>query len=377
MALSYMATCGSHTPKSEVILSGDRLSKVLEDFENQHDLTTFDYRHTTRKAIALVDMENSIQAADAATSPGPLLLNKEQNDDGEIIITFAGREYYWNNQLRREALTQGLDKYVPQVLYLVRPETAYISCLHFLARELGGIDEFKSQREFIFRNSGLQTLMGPFWIRVQETCWSGGFSPGIGEEDRLLLLLALIECQTLTHADGPTRPHLPLPILRAAGIFLPSVEYPEWVPTPTAMDTLKESQKRTNHPGVPNPLGSYVECYACMHPLPLGEEHQCISVPIVCTPCGMKFPSHDVYQVHVLTFCKQGPLTQSRCACCNTPGPQCLCTVHWKRTHDLALNILGGKVEHAAELARHGLKVPAILMEAKTFLPTTTLLPDP
>ena len=333
-----------------------------------------------RRAIAFVDMENSTQAADAATSPGALLLNREQNDDGEIIITFAGREYYWNNQLRRTALEQGLDKYVPQVLYLVRPETAYISCLHFLARELGGIEEFRSQREFIFRNSGLQTLMGRFWSRVQETCWSGGFSPGIGEEDRLLLLLALIECHMLTRAEGnegTARPHLSPPILHAAGIFLPSVEYPEWVPTPTAMDTLKEYQKRANHPGVPNPLGSYVECYAACgtNPLPLGEEHQCIPVPIVCTPCGMKFPSHDLYQIHVLTFCKQ--LSQSKCACCGHNGPQCLCAVHWKRTHDLALDILGGKVEHAAELARHGLKVPAILMEAKTFLPTTTLLPDP
>ena len=260
------------------------MSTVLHDFENPHDLT-FDYLHTNRRAIAFVDMENSTQAADAATSPGPFLLNKEQTDDGEIIITFAGREYYWNNELRRTALEQGLDKYVPQVLYLVRPETAYISCLHFLARELGGIEEFRSQREFIFRNSGLQTLMGRFWSRVQETCWSGGFSPGIGEEDRLLLLLALIECHMLTRAEGnegTARPHLSPPILHAAGIFLPSVEYPEWVPTPTAMDTLKEYQKRANHPGVPNPLGSYVECYAACgtNPLPLGEEHQCIPVPI-------------------------------------------------------------------------------------------------
>ena len=181
MALTYIATCKSHTPQSGVTLSGDWVSKVLQDFENPHDLT-FDYLHTNRKAIAFVDMENSTTQAAAEASQGPLLLNREQNDDGEIIITFAGREYYWNNQLRREAVAQGLDKYVPQVLYLVRPETAYISCLHFLARELGGINGIENQREFIFRNSGLRTLMVGFWRRVQETCWSGGFSPGIGEE---------------------------------------------------------------------------------------------------------------------------------------------------------------------------------------------------
>ena len=206
------------------------------------------------------------------------------------------------------------------------------------------------------------SLMEGFWRRVQETCWSGGFSPGIGEEDRLLLLLALIECHLLTrYAHSLTmsqpRPHLPPAILHAAGIFLPSIEYPEWVPTPTAMGKLKELQNRTNLPGVPNPLGSYVECYAACgnNPIPLGKEHQpqCIPVPISCTPCGMKFASHNDYLIHVLTFCKQGPLTTSKCACCGTPGPECLCTLHWKRTHDLALNIMDGKVEHAKELTLH------------------------
>ena len=372
----------SHTPQPGVVFSEEWCSRVFKGVwgKDSGDPTslTFDYRHTNRRAIAFVDMEDSTRAA-ASTAKVPGLIHWEKNDDGEIIYTFAGREYYWNNQLRRQALEQGLEKFVPQVLYLVRPETAYISCLHFLARELGGIDGIKNQREFIFRHSDLQTLMQPFWTRVQETYWSGGFSPGIGEEDRLLLILALLECYMAGSAGGETtpRPHLPLPLLHAAGIFLPSIEYPDWVPTPHAMEELKEFQKRANHPGLPNPLGSYVECYACgTSPLP-SEKHQCIPVEnLACTPCGLKFPSREEYHNHVLTFCKRGPLSQSKCACCGAPGPECLCTVHWKRTHDLALNILEGKVEQARELISGGPDLLATLIEAKTYL-GMNLIPNP
>ena len=365
----------SHTPEPGVVLSEEWCSRVFKSVWGRDSgepmSLTFDYRHTNRRAIAFVDMEGSTRAAAASKSEVPSLLHREQNDDGEIIYTFAGREYYWNNQLRRQALEQGIDKLVPQVLYLVRPETAYISCLHFLARELGGIEGIKNQREFIFRHSDLQILMQPFWTRVQETYWSGGFSPGIGEEDRLLLILALIECYMVASVEGKInpRPHLPLPLLHSAGIFLPSLEYPDWVPTSNAMEKLKEFQKRANHPGLPNPLGSYVECYACgTSPLP-SEQHQCIPVEnLACTPCGLKFPSHKEYHNHVLTFCKRGPLSQSKCACCGASGPECLCTIHWKRTHDLALAILEGKVEQHGELVLHGPELPATLIEIKTYL---------
>ena len=171
MALTYSQGYKPIPPDPGFILPNEWVSKYLKSTEDPVG-PIIEFKHTTRKALAWVDMEDSTQTQ-IEKSPPILLLKEEQDEDGEPIITFAGREWYWNNQLRKVAIEQGLDKHVPQVLYLVRPETAYISCLHFLARELGGIEKFKDQREFIIHNSGLQTLMVRFWARVQETHWSG------------------------------------------------------------------------------------------------------------------------------------------------------------------------------------------------------------
>ena len=374
MALTYMVPCKLHTPEERVVLSGEWMSRVLPDVETPLPLN-FQYRHTNRQALAIVDMTDSTrdEAINSPTFPRLTgLRHQGQTEDGQEVITFAPREYYWNSELRKRALEEGLHKYVPQVLYLVRPETAYVSCLHFLARELGGINDIKGQREFIFRNSGLASLMVTFWERVQETYWSGGFSPAIAEEDRLLLILALFECFIISQPDRgrvPPRPQLALNVLNEVGIHLPSVEYPDWEPTPQAFEKLRESQKRGNYPGLPGPLGSYVECFTCgTKDLQPSEKHQCVPQKnLECPPCGLKFESLDQFHIHVLTFCKQGPHNGSTCPCCNTKGPECLCATHWKRTYDLGRDILEGKVEQASYLTLNP-ELPSTLIEAKVYL---------
>ena len=150
MALTYSQGYEPIPPDPAFILPKGWVSQYLKCTDNPVR-PIIEYKHTTRKAFAWVDMDGSIQA-EIKQFPPHLLLEQEQDEDGEIISTFAGREFYWNNQIRKVAIEQGLDKHVPQVLYLVRPETAYISCLHFLARELGGIDNFRDQRKFIIHN---------------------------------------------------------------------------------------------------------------------------------------------------------------------------------------------------------------------------------
>ena len=56
----------------------------------------------------------------------------------EVILDT--KELVWSNQLRAKALAEGLHNHVPKQLYLLRPETAYNACLHFLAKELGGAE---------------------------------------------------------------------------------------------------------------------------------------------------------------------------------------------------------------------------------------------
>ena len=284
----------------------------------------------------------------------------ESQEDGQSIFTFARQELSWNNKWRVRVIEEGLDKFVPQVLYLVRPETAYISCLHFLAKELGGMDTYGHQRSFIFRNPGLLTLMGRFWARFQVTYWSGGFSPAISENDRLLLILSLIECHKMTidvkgDAGRVPCPHVPLEYLHEAGIVLPSLEKPELIPNDDGIEELNEAQKRTNLPGLPNPLGSYMECYACVQSFTsLGDmtKHECIPLDeLKCTGCGLIFDSHKSYKVHSLTFCHEGPLTQSKCAVCGSNGPACVCATHWKRTFALVNSIMEGAILQAEWLS--------------------------
>ena len=190
MALSLLPS------KSQVGHPGLRVSGEWIQAVKENLSLSLEYKHTLRKTPVIVDCSGSTRATAQLVTNCKLL--EETQENGQPVYTFAGQEGFWNNKWRARVIEEGLDKFVPQVLYLVRPETAYISCLHFLARELGGMETHGHQRNFIFRNPGLQSLMGPFWARFQETYWSGGFSPAISENDRLLLILSLIECHKMT-----------------------------------------------------------------------------------------------------------------------------------------------------------------------------------
>ena len=319
-----------------------------------------EYTHTARKTPVIVDCSGSTKASASLLKTDRDLLRETRDDAGNAAYTFAGPELFWNNQWRIKVIKEGLDKFVPQVLYLVRPETAYTSCLHFLAKELGGMKTHRDQRSFILRNPGLQDLMGHFWARFQKTYWSGGFSSDIGEKDRLLLILSLIECHKMTiGVRGETGrlpcPHVPLERLNEAGIYLPSLQFSDLIPTDEALDEIKEARRRDNLPGLPNPLGSYLECYACRKDFASRDDmakHDCIpQEELKCTGCGLQFDSPENYNVHALTFCHEGPLSMSKCAVCGSKGPTCVCATHWKRTFALVSSIMEGAILHAEWLS--------------------------
>ena len=336
------------------------------------------YEYTTRSAPLLVDFKGSTEES-ALHMDGNDLFQKVE-EGGVTLSRFLTKERYWNNEIRKVALETGLEHYVPRVLYLLRPETAITSCLHFLAKELGGMSDFEHQRSFIFNNTGLMTLLKPFWTKVLDNYWSAGFSPGIRSKDRYLLFLALVEAFHLTKMSHTRAgeltipcPHLPLELLHDAGIYLPSVEFKDFIPTTEGHTSITKSQDRKNLPGVPTDLGYYETCYTCDATFAHEEEwsaHHCAPAKVVeCTGCGLTFSSPSEYQVHALTFCKQGPLARSRCPCCNTNGPKCWCQTHWQRTYALAACIMDGTF-HAGSWLAIDPEAASILIDASVHLDT-------
>ena len=148
---------------------------------------TVTYVHTIRKALAMIDTSFST-LHDSQQETDLTLLVDTEDYDGDKATVFRGEETLWNNKLRLKALQDGLENHLPVVLYLLRPETAYSGALHFLAHSLGGANSYEAQRKFIFQNTGLMTLLGPFWKRLQEIHWSGGFSPGISADQKKSLI---------------------------------------------------------------------------------------------------------------------------------------------------------------------------------------------
>ena len=145
MSLRFLPSV-TNSPKEGVLLSGS----WIEDIEaNPAHLLTVKFQHTDRQAPVIIECNGSTKAS-AMAAEGPNLLEHTKQGDKNDCITFSGSEYFWNNELRKRVIAEGLDKFVPQILYLVRPETAYISCLHFLAKELGGMTRHEDQRNFIF-----------------------------------------------------------------------------------------------------------------------------------------------------------------------------------------------------------------------------------
>ena len=367
MSLSILASKASKGRHPQLVPSD-----WTERLEGPGDLA-IRYTHTTRVAPSMIDLDGSDETSILA-STGPRIFSHTPTDGGETLPSFSGNELFWNNRFRCHAIMNGIDKFVPQILYLIRPETAFTSCLHFLAKEIGGIQGYEDQRQFIIRNPGLTTLMPKFWQKVQVASWSGGFA--LPKEEVALLLLALLECFVLSPHDpdsGPKEafpcPHLPLPLLHEAGIFLPSIEHPEPIPTAQAHALLTDTLSRANLPGTPTDLTSYIECFVCgSHTAPVGESnrHKCIPLDqLKCTGCGLVFPNHDEYRIHCLSFCRMGPTSQGRCGCCNTKGPQCLCQQHWRKTYALIASSIQGNITRTDWLTPE--YIP-LLIDAGVFL---------
>ena len=381
MSLSLLPSKASN-PKPNVLVDANWVQQVSQEVE-----LSAEYMHSVRRFPVILDAEGSTKES-AQSMRGfdlieTVLRTKEETAEEEDMspmqpeFRFAGTEVRWNNEIRKMVITEGLEHFVPQILYLLRPETAYVSCLHFIAQELGGQKDFEHQRSFIFKNPGIQTLMTKFWIKVQKVYWSGAFCPSIGDKERLNIFLALVECFLYSNHQEPNTgentiycPHIDLALLHEAGVYLPSIEFPDLRMTQGSIDKILASQKRTNLPGIPSDLGSYVECNTCGTNTTSQEEmqrHVCLEGPVKCEGCGLSFPSKMGYRLHSLTFCKQGPLSQSKCPVCNTTGPKCICQVHWNRTYSLVASIFEGTHEAGAWLAEKP-QIAGTLMDVSIYL---------
>jgi hypothetical protein len=341
-----------------VVNIGLEESQWMEDVKQEVPLSIA-FTHTTREAWLVLDHVDSSLAVEKDKVDRKLLAMGKTSEDTQVPI-FDGKELFWSNKMRSKYIKDGLHRRVPQVLYLVRPETAFIGCLHFLAKELGGCDRYMEQRRFIMQNTGLIKLMKKFWTRVQEVAWSGGFSPSISDEERALIILALTECYSYTSQSANRRgenailvPHLEAETLNAVGIWFPSLQDNGAALTDDSINKLKEQQQRKNLPGIPSDNSAYLHCVVCNSTMDTvadmkihRETSECCG-QAKCEGCGLSFPTANDYQIHAITFCRQGPLQQSRCPCCSQPGPSCLCQVHWARTYRMASELWQGTQERA------------------------------
>ena len=121
-----------------------------------------EYQHSIRAASILLETERSKKKPPDKNSKFLKRSEQQDTDTDTVKVVLDTKELVWSNRLRGEALTRGIENYVPKVLYLLRPETAYNACLHFLARELGGADTYLDQRQFLFNNSGINTCLKEF-----------------------------------------------------------------------------------------------------------------------------------------------------------------------------------------------------------------------
>ena len=349
----------SHSEKDYVFQEEEWVHQVQEDTD-----LVVTYAHTTRRTPVIIDTLRSARDTERGKNNAKLLAPVKNGG-----FKFLGKEQLWSNQLRLTVIANGIHMYIPQVLYLVRPETAFTGCLHYLAQHLGGAEGYIAQRSFIFQNPGITTLMKKFWSKVQEVAWSGGFAPSISEEERALLILALVEAFSITQIqDALTRPsdkakdvlylvpHVKAAWLQDVGMYFPSLVDPvqggaptsDDEPTAEAVKIITDSQqKRQNLPGVPTDIAAYLTCYICSRDFETpaeAREHkrQNCTGPVNCDACGLSFEHASDYQLHGVTFCRQGSLTQSKCPTCSTPGPRCLCQVHWARTYALAAKLFDG-----------------------------------
>ena len=327
----------------------------------------------------MIDFKNSNAAKEAQKDDLKMLVENTIADQS-FAYTFAGAELMWNNKFRLRALQEGIENFLPQILYLIRPETAYTAALHYVAKELGGIEGYLDQRRFIFQNPGIRNILENFWEKVQLITWSGAFSPSLSSAEKTQIILALTEAfhYTITtgsgrEEDAPLVPHLEPSILVKAGIHIPSLTFPDMTPTPTGIANIKDMQKRQNFPGIPSDTSSHLTCHICEMTFDtpeLTEQHaqeETCDRPVKCETCGLSFKTAQGYKVHAYTFCKTGPLSQSKCATCNHQGPRCLCQIHWHRTYSVAASFYEGTHSRGKWLSLSN-TAPSILLAASVYL---------
>ena len=363
------------TKVSEYPISQEIGQKLLD----KSATSTLTYKHTTRTVTMTVDYNDANLEEESKKNDLPIIKVTKAEDDGADSYTLIGDELMWNNRFRARALADGIANFIPHIVYAMRPETAYAAALHYIAREIGGLDEYPDQQRFILQNPGINHLLVDFWDRVQEITWSGGFSPNITNATRTTLLLAITEALHYTITSGSGRneestlvPHLELSVLEHAGVYLSSIQDPENYPTANGLGLIKEANKRGNHAGIPNNLQAYLTCHVCLTTKETPEElrtHQ--QEPgcrrsITCDSCGLKFNTSEGYRIHAYTFCKQGPLPSGTCPTCGTKGPKCLCHTHWQRTYSLVASFFEGTHSRGDWLTLHK-KAPTILLAANVF----------
>ena len=92
-----------------------------------------EYAHT-RKATVIVETKSSNKQDEKDKKYTVFTWNKSGS---KLVATFTAGETFWSNKMRKKALMEGVQNYIPKALYLMRPETAYVACMHFLAKDLG------------------------------------------------------------------------------------------------------------------------------------------------------------------------------------------------------------------------------------------------
>ena len=145
-----------HSEKDLVFENADWVQQVQEDTP-----LVVTYAHTTRRTPVIIDTLSSKHDTERGKNNSKLLAPVKGGE-----FKFLGKELLWSNELRLKVIAEGIHRYVPQVLYLVRPETAFTGCLHYLAQQLGGAEGYTAQRSFIFQNPGITTLLKKFWIKA-------------------------------------------------------------------------------------------------------------------------------------------------------------------------------------------------------------------
>ena len=178
-SLSYLTKVKTQNPEN---INVDK--KFIENLHKEDEYKV-EYQHSIRAVSILLETAESKR--ETPRGKGPKFLRRKDPNDTEsdpVEVILDNKEWAWSNKLRVKALDEGLQNHVPKLLYLLRPETAYNACLHFLAKELGGAETYLDQRQFLFNNSGINSCLQEFWKKVQEVYWSGAMSPGLTQNEK-------------------------------------------------------------------------------------------------------------------------------------------------------------------------------------------------